>query len=503
MPLPPLMDLTLVGGWLLIGAILGYIIHQLVRSQQAKSFDQRMAQADSLAEETISKARKDADTIRVQAEKKAEEYDEKKQKMMVEFEEKLLTRQEKLDEKMEKVEQEKTYYKKKQEEIDVIRQDQITKLEEIAKLSHDEAKSELFAMIESQEQKEIKQFIEKFAHLKKEEADKEGAEIISRVLPRLVSDIVDEYSTATVDVPTEDFKGKLIGREGRNINFFERTTGVEVIVDDTPLCVKVSSHDSEKRFVASETLRRLIKDGRINPHHIERIYGEVVGGLGEILTEKGKEALHMLNIPMMKPEIVKYIGQFYLRYSYGQNLWEHSIEVARIAEAIAAEMNIDPVMAKKAGLLHDIGKVIAATGESHTQVGADALRKLGIHDIIINAAESHHYDIPMTHPISWIVAAADAISASRPGARFNTSELFIEKMTDLEKLISSVHGVTKVHIMQAGRDIMVYVDPNQIDDKKLTETMKDIATKVEEQLDYPGIIRISTIREQKLVEFLR
>jgi ribonuclease Y len=211
----------------------------------------------------------------------------------------------------------------------------------------------------------------------------------------------------------------------------------------------------------------------------------------------------MLNIPMMKPEIVKYIGQFYLRYSYGQNLWEHSIEVARIAEAIAAEMNIDPVMAKKAGLLHDIGKVIGATGESHTQVGADSLRKLGVNDIIVNAAESHHYDVPMTHVISRIIAAADAISASRPGARFNTSELFIEKMNDLEKLISSVHGVSKVHIMQAGRDIMVYVDPHQIDDKKLTTTMKDIATKVEEQLDYPGIIRISAIREQKLVEFLK
>jgi ribonucrease Y len=454
-------------------------------------------------EEMLTKAREKAENIIAQAEKRAERHEEKKEQMMTQFEEKMLARQEKLDEKLEQIEEEKQKYKTKQEEIEELKQEQMTKLEEVAKLSKEEAKDKLFTMIEEESNKEIKQFVDKFSHIKKEEADKEGAEIIARVLPRLSSDIVSEYSASTIDIPSEDFKGKLIGREGRNINFFEKTTGVEVIVDDTPLCVKVSSHDSEKRFVASETLRRLIKDGRINPHHIEKIYQDVAGGLDEILLEKGKEALHMLNIPMMKPEIVQHVGRFYLRSSYGQNLWVHSIEVAKMCEAIATEMGYDPLLAKKAGLLHDIGKVIAATGESHTAIGADTLRKYSISDIIVNAAESHHYDVPMTHAISWIVAAADAMSASRPGARFNTKDLFIEKMGELEKLISGIEGVQKVHIMQAGRDIMVYVDPTKVSDTELQKLLKTISIKVEEQLDYPGIIRISTIREQKLVEFLR
>ena len=205
-------------------------------------------------------------------------------------------------------------------------------------------------------------------------------------------------------------------------------TGVELIVDDTPLTVRVSSFDSEKRYIASLMLQKLIKDGRINPFYIEKTYNEVVADLQNLLIQKGKEALAMLNIPMMKPDLVKMIGQYYLRYSYGQNLWTHSVEVAKISEAIATELGLDPILAKKAGLFHDIGKIIANTGESHAAIGAEVLKKLGMDPVIINSAEAHHYDVPINNPIAWIVAAADAISASRPGARFNTKELFIEKM---------------------------------------------------------------------------
>ena len=211
----------------------------------------------------------------------------------------------------------------------------------------------------------------------------------------------------------------------------------------------------------------------------------------------------MLNIPMMKPDLVKMIGQYYLRYSYGQNLWSHSIEVAKISESIATELGLDPILAKKAGLFHDIGKIVATTGQSHSAIGAEVLKKLGMDPIIINAAESHHYDVPISNPISWVVAAADAISASRPGARFNTKELFIEKMGELEKLIYEIPGIDKVHIMQAGREIMVYVNPKEISDLQLETLLKDIGTKIEEKLDYPGIIRVTGIRETKIIEFLR
>ena len=204
------------------------------------------------------------------------------------------------------------------------------------------------------------------------------------------------------------------------------------------------------------------------------MYNQVVADLEVTLVEKGKEALTVLNIPMMKPEIVRTIGQFFLRYSYGQNLWIHSLEVAKTAELIAIELGLDAGLAKRAGLLHDVGKVLAGAGESHTKVGADMLRKRGMDPVIVNAAESHHYDVEMTHPISWIVAAADAMSASRPGARFDTKEFFIEKMGELEKLIVEVEGVDKVHIMQAGREIMVFVNPKLISDLQVEGLLKKI-----------------------------
>ena len=278
---------------------------------------------------------------------------------------------------------------------------------------------------------------------------------------------------------------------------------MELIVDDTPLTVRLSSFDSEKRYIAATMLQKLVKDGRINPFYIEKTYNEVVAELETKLIEKGKEALVLLNIPMMKPELVKMIGQYYLRYSYGQNLWSHSVEVAKISEAIATELGLDPILAKKAGLFHDIGKIIASTGQSHSIIGAEALKKLGMDPIIINAAEAHHYDVPITHPIAWVVTAADAISASRPGARLDTKELFIEKMSELEKLIYEIPGIDKVHIMQAGREIMVYVNPKEISDNELEKLLKTIGEKIEEKLDYPGIIRVTGIRETKIIEFLR
>ncbi|HMT27089.1 MAG TPA: HDIG domain-containing protein, partial [Candidatus Absconditabacterales bacterium] len=280
-------------------------------------------------------------------------------------------------------------------------------------------------------------------------------------------------------------------------------SGVEVLIDDTPLIVKLSSYDPEKRYIATETLKRLVKDGRINPVYIEKTYTEVLNSIEDLLIEKGKEALQMLNLPMMKPDVMRMIGQFHLRYSYGQNLWIHSIEVARIAESLAVEMGLDGLLAKRAGLLHDIGKVVAANGQSHTKIGAEVLRKYGFDDVIVNTAEAHHYDVPITHPIGWIVTAADALSAGRPGARFNTKAIFVEKMSELEKLISGVPGVDKVHIMQAGREIMIFVNPSEVDDLGVEKLIKEVAVRVEDQLDYPGIIRVVAIRETKVIDYLR
>lgn len=462
-----------------------------------------MEKVKEIEEEMLEVSKKKAASLLELAEEKAQKIETQRLEKMEIIQNRLLAREEKMDEKLEKLEQEKIKLTDKQKEMDAVIIEQTNKIAEIAKLTKDEAKQQLFAQVEKNYQKDMIVFIEKLKTITKEEADKEAAQIVAQALPRVAVNSVDEFTTRTIDLPNEDIKGKLIGREGRNIWYFEKMTGVELIVDDTPLTVRISSFDSEKRYIAATMLQKLIKDGRINPFYIEKTYNEVVADLQNLLTEKGKEALALLNIPMMKPELVKMIGQYYLRYSYGQNLRQHSIEVAKISEAIAAELWLDPILAKKAGLFHDIGKIVANTGESHAAIGAEVLKKLGMDPVIINAAEAHHYDVPINNPIAWIVAAADAISASRPGARFNTKELFIEKMGELEKLIYDIPGIDKVHIMQAGREIMVYVNPKEISDTELETLLKTIGAKIEEKLDYPGIIRVTGIRETKIIEFLR
>lgn len=481
----------------------GFYGYKKTLTEKALEFKKRIERVKEVEEEMVETAKKKADTILSLAEEKAQKLEIQRMEKMDVIQNRLLSREEKMDEKLEKLELEKVKVTEKQKEMDAVIKEQVNKISEIAKLTKEEAKQELFSNVEKEYQKDMVVFIEKLKRITKEESDKEASKIIAQALPRVVVNTVDEFTTRSIDLPNEDIKGKLIGREGRNIGFFEKMTGVELIVDDTPLTVRVSSFDSEKRYIASIMLQKLIKDGRINPFYIEKTYNEVVADLQNMLAEKGKEALGMLNLPMMKPEVVKMIGQFYLRSSYGQNLWRHSIEVAKICEAIATELGLDPILAKKAGLFHDIGKIIATTGQSHAIIGAEVLKKLGMDPAIINAAEAHHYDVPITHSEAWIVAAADAISASRPGARFNTKDLFIEKMGDLEKLIYEIPGIDKVHIMQAGREIMVYVNPKEIMDNDLEKLLKTIGTKIEEKLDYPGIIRVTGIRETKIIEFLR
>lgn len=486
-----------------IGGAAGFFGYKKTLTEKAIEFKAKMARVKEIEEELLEEAKKKADKVVENAELKAQKLEEQRLAKMDEIQNRLLAREEKMDEKLEKLEQEKQRILEKQKDVDVVIQKQTEKLAEVAGLSREDAKQQLFTNVEKEYQGDLVTFIDKLKTIKTEEADKEAAMIVAKVLPRIASESVDEFTTKTVDLPNEDFKGKLIGREWRNISFFEKLTWVELIIDDTPLTVRLSSFDSEKRFIAARTLQLLVKDGRINPFYIEKIYNQVVESLWEYLIEKWKEALTILNLTMMKPEIVKMIGQYSLRYSYGQNLWTHSIEVAKISEAIATEIWLDPILAKKAWLFHDIGKIISTTWQSHTQLWAETLKKYWFDSVIINAAESHHFDIPMTNSISWVVAAADAMSASRPWARFDTKELFIEKMSELEKLIHEIPGIDKVHIMQAWREIMVYVNPKEINDIELEKLLKTIGEKIDEQLDYPGIIRITGIRETKVIEFLR
>ncbi|GHW02507.1 ribonuclease Y [candidate division SR1 bacterium] len=498
-----LTTILLAVAGVVLGGCGGFFGYKKTLTEKAKKFKERMEKIKEIEEDQLQQAKIKCDELISQAEQKAEKIEEQRIKKMEEIQNRLLDREEKMEQRLEKLEEEKSKIVKLRQEAEETIKAQKDKLSEIADLTPKQAKEEIFAVIEKENKDEIQRFVEKYKTIKTEEAEVEAAKVIVNSLQKIATQNVSEFTTKTVDLPNEDFKGKLIGREGRNIAFFEKMTGVELIIDDTPGTVKISSFDHEKRFIAAKTLEILVKDGRINPMYIEKIFNQVTEELQNTFIEKGKEALTILNLPMMKPEVVKTIGQFFLRYSYGQNLRNHSVEVAKISEAIALELGLDPVLAKKAGLLHDIGKILSTAGESHTKLGADLLRKMGMDPVIINAAEAHHYDVQMTHPISRVVAAADALSAARPGARFETKELFIEKMGELERLIIEVEGVDKVHIMQAGREIMVYVNPKQISDLEIEKLLETIGKKIEEQLDYPGVIRISGIRETKIVQYLR
>ncbi len=488
---------------LAIGGAAGFYGYKKSLTEKQLRYKKKMERVKEIEEEMLDEAKKKAEVILEQAEVKAQKIEDQRLAKMEEIQNRLLLREEKMDQKLEKLEEEKMKIVEKQREADQLIDQQKVKLSEIAGIKPEEAKQQIMERIEAEHQEELIRYIQKFKTIKAEEARKEAAIIISQALPKVAADTVSEFTSKMIDLPSEEFKGKLIGREGRNISLFEKLTGVELLIDDTPLSVRISSFDCEKRFVAAKTLELLIKDGRINPFYIEKVFNQVTVDLQTTLMEKGKEALTVLNIPMMKPEVVRAIGQFFLRYSYGQNLWIHSLEVAKTSEMIAIELGLDPALAKKAGLLHDVGKVLAGAGESHTKVWADMLRKWWMDPVIVNAAESHHYDVEMTDPISWIVAAADAMSASRPGARFDTKEFFIEKMGELEKLIREVEGVEKVHIMQAGREIMVFVNPKMISDLQVEGLLQTVGKKIEEQLDYPGIIRLTALRETKLIQYLR
>lgn len=310
--------------------------------------EEMLEQAKKKADSTIEDAKKRADQIREQAEDKIIKLEEARMIKIDQIEARLISREEKIDEKITKLDEDKEKLKAKDLEIQEIINEQTQKLSEIAKLKPEEAKEALFANIQKMYEVDIQKFVDKYKNIKREEAEKEAAQIIARALPKMAGECVGEFTTILIDLPNEDIKGKLIGREGRNIAFFEKVTGAELMIDDTPMVVRLSCYDHEKRFVAKLTLQRLVKDGRINPFYIEKIYNDVVANFEKIMSEKGEEALTLLNLPMMKPEIVRMIGQFSLRYSYGQNLRQHSIEVSKISESIAKEMGENTDLAKKA-----------------------------------------------------------------------------------------------------------------------------------------------------------
>ena len=378
---------------------------------------------------------------------------------------------------------------------------ELEKLEKISGLTKEQAKKNIMAIVEETMTKEIAAYIKDKEAEAKLDVDKKAKEMLVSSMQKYSSDVTNEVTVSVITLPNDDMKGRLIGREGRNIRTIEAVTGVDLIIDDTPEAIVISSFDPLRREIAKVTIEALIKDGRIHPGRIEELYDKTCEEFKQTIREKGEEAVFKLGLGKVDPELIELIGKLYFRTSYGQNVLQHSIEVANLAGIMAGEIGENVTLAKRAGLLHDIGKAIDFEVEgSHVDLGANIAKKYNEDKVVLNAIMSHHGDCEPTSIISELVAIADSISASRPGARNDSLENYVKRLQDLEEISNGFDGIEKSYAVQAGRELRVIVKPEEIDELSSVKLARDIKNKIEENLQYPGTIKVVLIRETRVIE---
>ncbi|MEJ2238247.1 MAG: ribonuclease Y, partial [Gemmatimonadales bacterium] len=393
---------------------------------------------------------------------------------------------------------------KKEREVEDAAAQQRKKLEELSGMSEDEAKAQLIQEMTDIAKSEAAASIRDIKEEAKRSADREAKKIVALAIQRLASEQAASTSVAAVSLPSDEMKGRIIGREGRNIRAFETATGVDVIIDDTPDTVVISCFDPVRRETARVALEQLISDGRIHPGRIEEVVEKCRKQIETEIVEAGEEAVYELGITGMHAELIKLVGQMKYRTSYGQNILAHSKEVSWLAGIMAAELKLDVHLAKRGALLHDIGKVLTHQHEgTHVELGVEMAKKYGEHDVVVNAIAAHHDDVPHETPISVIVQAADSASGSRPGARREAFETYVKRLNNLEEIATSFKGVDKAFAIQAGREIRIVVSPDAIDDARATTLSDEIARRIENELQYPGQIKVVVIRETRAVDFAR
>lgn len=504
---------------ILIGLILGIFLIILL------SYIRRTKTTNKI-KEMLEKARKEAEKIKREGilEQKEEthrlklEFDKElkeKKADLKETEDRLLQREKNMDKRDELYQKRETLLDEKEErlnnkfdeiqdeksKVEELKNEQLKLLQEIANFSKEEAKELLMDEVKQNMSKEVATYIKEQEQEAKMLADKNAKNLIVTAMQRYAADIANEQTITVVNLPNDDMKGRIIGREGRNIRTIEAITGVDLIIDDTPEAVVISSFDPLRREIARLTLETLIKDGRIHPTRIEEIYDKTSKDLKQKMMEYGNDALFELGITKMDTELVELVGKLHFRTSYGQNALTHSIEVAELAGVLAGEFDEDVNLAKRAGLLHDIGKAIDHDLEgSHVELGSQIAKKYHENEVVINAIESHHGDTEATSIISSIVAIADSLSASRPGARNDSLENYIQRLSQLEAVGNEIEGVEKSFAVQAGRELRVIVKPEEVDDLKAHTIAREIKEKVETTLKYPGTIKITVVRETRAQE---
>ncbi len=452
------------------------------------------------AKEEIMNARKDLDQeIR---ERRSEV--QQQERRMIQKEENLEKKMELAEKKEKELMQKEEDVEKKKEELSDLIQNQMKELQRISGLSKEEAKKQLLSELEKTITAEKASLIRDLDNRAKETADKNAREILGYAIQKCAADHTSETTVSIVALPNDEMKGRIIGREGRNIKALETLTGIDLIIDDTPEAVVISGFDPLRREVAKIALEKLINDGRIHPAKIEEMVEKAKEEVEATIKEEGERAVIETGVVGLHPDLVKLIGKLKYRTSYGQNVLNHSIEVSNLARIMAEELGLDPKLARRAGLLHDIGKALDHDMEgTHVEIGVDILKKYKENENVINAVEAHHGDVEPKTIEAVLVQAADAISASRPGARRETLETYIKRLESLEKIADSFEGVEKSFAIQAGREVRIIVKPEQISDDQMTLMARDVAKKVEDEMEYPGQIKVNVIRETRVVEYAK
>ena len=505
--------------FLIIGLILGVIIAFIIIAitgfgagkRAEKILQEAKKEADKHRRDTLLELKEESHKLKLEADR---EIKEKKSDLML-TENRLLDREKSLDKREELLQKRddaleqknnnlslmQNKIQDKEAKMDELLKSEMEKLENISKFSKEKARELILERVETSMEKEISDMIKEREQSAKLEADKKAKNILVESMQKYSNDVATEQTVTTIVLPSDEMKGRLIGREGRNIRTIESVTGVDLIIDDTPEAIVISSFDPFRREIARITIETLIKDGRIHPARIEEIYDKVCKDMNARVLEIGNETIQELGLTKFDPELVTLLGKLHFRTSYGQNALTHSLEVARLCALMAGELGENVILAKRAGLLHDIGKSIDFEIEgSHVEIGATIAKKFHEDEIVLNSIMSHHGDTDPTSVISWLVQIADTLSAAKPGARNDSFENYIQRLEQLETIGNSFEGVDKSYALQAGRELRVMVKPDMVDDLSSFKIARDLKNKIEEEMQYPGTIKITVIRETRAQE---